>query len=451
VQHCDETHICCSSRQMSSVAMTSSQQPALTSSSTSSVTSPYFELRKPTAVSVDSFLSDTLAPPPLPPPPFDHHAGLLTWRQHPGSPPLNPAAFLDYIRLINLQHSFDKVAGLHQLAAGSGGVWSVAAQLMDGPTSKTTADVDDAPASVVRPAVVRPIPLQPFASAATQRHRLHDSPSVQSSSSSSLKLWRPAAMRSGGSRDRAPPGCGGSAVPHCGDSTPPPRPFLPPPPSVVLFPPPPSPSLHQPLPADQLGRVSSSSTSPWLSRNCAGLLSAVMHRQVVAAAAAVADRAGSFPSVSGGPAPPLPTQRQLDVLSAAASRLSAPAAPAARLPTPPSNCAGSKRLFSCPQCRYLTDRKNNLKRHVSTMHHESDKQLECCTIVFKSKASLRDHVLIFHGSGYQCRHCGRNFCRKALLKRHLTVHSGQKDYVCARCDYATSHKSNLERHKKVNI
>ena len=83
------------------------------------------------------------------------------------------------------------------------------------------------------------------------------------------------------------------------------------------------------------------------------------------------------------------------------------------------------------------------------MHHESDKQLECCTIVFKSKASLRDHVLIFHGAGYQCRHCGRNFCRKALLKRHLTVHSGQKDYVCGRCDYATSHKSNLERHKKV--
>ena len=109
-----------------------------------------------------------------------------------------------------------------------------------------------------------------------------------------------------------------------------------------------------------------------------------------------------------------------------------------------------KKLFGCPQCRYITDRKNNLKRHVATMHQECDKVLECCGVVFKNKASLRDHVLVFHSNGYMCRFCGRNFCRKALLKRHLTVHSGQKDYLCTLCDYATSHKSNLERHKKVH-
>ena len=109
-----------------------------------------------------------------------------------------------------------------------------------------------------------------------------------------------------------------------------------------------------------------------------------------------------------------------------------------------------KKLFSCPQCRYITDRKNNLKRHIATMHNECDKVLECCGVVFSNKASLRDHVLIFHSNGYMCRYCGRNFCRKALLKRHLTVHSGQKDYSCNMCDYATSHKSNLERHKKVH-
>ncbi|XP_013391364.2 zinc finger and BTB domain-containing protein 49-like [Lingula anatina] len=109
-----------------------------------------------------------------------------------------------------------------------------------------------------------------------------------------------------------------------------------------------------------------------------------------------------------------------------------------------------KKYYNCPQCRYMTDRKNNLKRHVSTMHQECDKLLDCCGLMFKNKASLRDHVLIFHRNGYMCRFCGRNFCRKALLKRHLTVHSGQKDYVCSICDYATSHKSNLERHRKVH-
>lgn len=36
------------------------------------------------------------------------------------------------------------------------------------------------------------------------------------------------------------------------------------------------------------------------------------------------------------------------------------------------------------------------------------------------------------------------------MRRHLAVHSGRKDYNCASCDYATSHKSNLERHKRVH-
>ena len=72
----------------------------------------------------------------------------------------------------------------------------------------------------------------------------------------------------------------------------------------------------------------------------------------------------------------------------------------------------------------------------------------CSQVLQTFQASLRDHVLSCHRNGYDCRICGRNFCRKALLKRHVTVHSGQKDYICSVCGYATSHKSNLDRHKR---
>jgi len=109
-----------------------------------------------------------------------------------------------------------------------------------------------------------------------------------------------------------------------------------------------------------------------------------------------------------------------------------------------------RKLFPCPNCRYTTDRRNNLKRHMLTMHQTCSKLLECCGILFRTKASLREHAMIFHYHGYTCYYCGRRFCRKALLKRHLSVHNGQKDFVCSVCDYATSHKSNLERHKKVH-
>ena len=61
----------------------------------------------------------------------------------------------------------------------------------------------------------------------------------------------------------------------------------------------------------------------------------------------------------------------------------------------------SKKMFRCTDCRYMTDRKNNLKRHMATMHGDCEKVLECCDIIFKSKASLREHVLLFHQAGYR--------------------------------------------------
>ncbi|XP_078614735.1 uncharacterized protein LOC144883891 [Branchiostoma floridae x Branchiostoma japonicum] len=125
-------------------------------------------------------------------------------------------------------------------------------------------------------------------------------------------------------------------------------------------------------------------------------------------------------------------------------------APYLRLDTYSSHCYMGRKMFKCPHCSYETNRRNNLKRHISTMHLACTKSLECCDHHFNSKAELREHVYQHHRYGYTCKVCGRNFCRKALLKRHQTVHSGRKDFVCGLCGYATSHKSNLERHKKIH-
>lgn len=109
---------------------------------------------------------------------------------------------------------------------------------------------------------------------------------------------------------------------------------------------------------------------------------------------------------------------------------------------------GSKyKQYACPNCKYVTDRKNNLKRHLLTMHEKCAKLLECCDAIFPNKSALRQHVTERHaGAGYGCGVCGRRFSRKALMKRHSAVHSGQREHSCTLCDYATSHKSNLDRH-----
>lgn len=85
------------------------------------------------------------------------------------------------------------------------------------------------------------------------------------------------------------------------------------------------------------------------------------------------------------------------------------------------------------------------------MHEICDQILECCGVRFQSKSSFRSHTYVCHKDGYSCAICGRRFCRKALLKRHQSIHNGRKDFVCSDCGYSTSHKSNLERHKKIHL
>ncbi len=109
-----------------------------------------------------------------------------------------------------------------------------------------------------------------------------------------------------------------------------------------------------------------------------------------------------------------------------------------------------RRRLSCPQCLYTTNRLNNLKRHIQTMHEILSEPIDCCDQLFISKAHFRAHVNIEHRCGYQCDTCQRTFCRKALLRRHQSIHSGQKAFVCHICSYSTSHKGNLDRHARVH-
>ncbi|KAF2368184.1 Zinc finger C2H2-type, partial [Trinorchestia longiramus] len=107
--------------------------------------------------------------------------------------------------------------------------------------------------------------------------------------------------------------------------------------------------------------------------------------------------------------------------------------------------------FKCTKCPYVTDRKNNLKRHMTTMHDPAPSTLDCCGTRFATKGDLRDHTKAAHGAGYTCWQCGHNFCRRALLQRHQSVHSGHKAFSCSKCGYQSSHKSNMQRHMQVHL
>ena len=123
--------------------------------------------------------------------------------------------------------------------------------------------------------------------------------------------------------------------------------------------------------------------------------------------------------------------------------------------TPPESEPGEDKPFNCgyPKCSYVTNRRNNLKRHVMTMHERLNSPHFCCGVTFYRKADMRIHNKEFHGDGYVCSWpgCAKHFLRKALLDRHTKIHTGEKPYICSVCQYGTSHKSNLDRHVKIHF
>ncbi|CAH1987311.1 unnamed protein product [Acanthoscelides obtectus] len=89
----------------------------------------------------------------------------------------------------------------------------------------------------------------------------------------------------------------------------------------------------------------------------------------------------------------------------------------------------TRTIFECKNCTYKTTSKTYLRKHNRVKHsRSSNEQSKCphCTVTFKSKCSLDDHLLRTHPE----------FCKSVTSKIH----------ACEFCDFKTTRKDQLERH-----
>ena len=99
-----------------------------------------------------------------------------------------------------------------------------------------------------------------------------------------------------------------------------------------------------------------------------------------------------------------------------------------------------ERSFKCNVCFANFTKKNNLTRHMTSVH-AGKKPFRCdiCDYSCSQKGDLNKHVASVHEEKkpFKCDICDYSCFQKGDMKRHIvSVHEGKKPFKCDICDYS---------------
>ncbi|CAH1373891.1 unnamed protein product [Tenebrio molitor] len=114
--------------------------------------------------------------------------------------------------------------------------------------------------------------------------------------------------------------------------------------------------------------------------------------------------------------------------------------------------AQERKTFQCQTCNKFFPFKSHLTRHLSV--HSGVKQYTChhCNKKFINRYNLSVHMQKHTGNfPLKCKLCGRGFSSPSLLKRHLNSHTGVSKFQCKYCPKKLLYLSSLKVHEKMHL
>jgi len=113
--------------------------------------------------------------------------------------------------------------------------------------------------------------------------------------------------------------------------------------------------------------------------------------------------------------------------------------------------------YSCNSCNFITNEKDQLVEHQSSVHGIVLEEHQCsqCYFVTDQEYKLMEHMHKRHSNDgkvlmYSCPDCDYKTKWKRLIKGHRRIHTGEL-FRCSKCDFATITKTRLNEHETTHL
>nr|XP_055052457.1 zinc finger protein ZFP2 isoform X2 [Misgurnus anguillicaudatus] len=106
----------------------------------------------------------------------------------------------------------------------------------------------------------------------------------------------------------------------------------------------------------------------------------------------------------------------------------------------------------CKLCGKSFRRPYDLRKHLVVHTREKEHRCDVCGKSFGLPTNLRRHQRIHTGEKpFECQTCGRSFNQQNTLKAHKLTHTGEKPYKCKICGQGFAQKRMLNLHEGHNV
>ena len=105
--------------------------------------------------------------------------------------------------------------------------------------------------------------------------------------------------------------------------------------------------------------------------------------------------------------------------------------------------------IKCEDCEFKTKRKSDLNRHRKIQHSQIKLLCSKCSYICKTETALSDHNRKKHDETFQrfnCDQCTYSADRKDNLKKHIESLHDNVRFPCDICEYQATRKQNLASH-----